>query len=386
MTTELSNLTTRVVRKIEEIPPRDWNSVFPRVLENYYFFKTLDESGFAQFSFFYIMVYDRERPVGATSCFLMNFPLDIAVQGPLKAVYNYVNRVLPNILSPRVLMCGLPMSQGRIGIAADSGPLLEAICGSMEKIAKENKAAMLIFKDFTGAYDDFLKPLSRKGFIKIESLPSTDMDIPFASFDEFLKSLSRVSRDGLKRKFKKIDGRIKVDLEITGALDDKILPRVYELYLQTFERMDLGLEKVPMDFFKQISRNMPEETKFFLWSIEGRIVAFAYCLVLEGYFIDYYLGFDYSVAYEYHLYFVRFRDLMKFCIAHGIKKYEMGVTSYEAKRRLGFDFIPLYFYMKHRNPLLNPFVKVVSHFMKPENFDPVFKDMKRNKNRAGYIN
>jgi predicted N-acyltransferase len=152
-----------------------------------------------------------------------------------------------------------------------------------------------------------------------------------------------------------------------------VLAEVHRLYLQTYKKQDIGLEKVPMVFFKNISRNMPKETKYFLWRIEAKLVAFAFCLISGDYFIDYYLGFDYSVAYQYRLYFVRFRDLIQWCLAHGIKTYEMGQTGYEAKRRLGFNFIRLYFYMKHRNPLLNPFFNLVSYFMKPENFDPVFK-------------
>ena len=122
---------------------------------------------------------------------------------------------------------------------------------------------------------------------------------------------------------------------------------------------------------------MPKESKFFIWRIDGKMAAFAWCLISKEYFIDYYLGFDYAVAYKYHLYLVRLRDLIKWCIANGIKKYEMGVTNYEPKRRMGFDYIPLYFYMKHCNKLFNPLFKIGICFMKPENFEPVFKEMKK---------
>jgi len=108
------------------------------------------------------------------------------------------------------------------------------------------------------------------------------------------------------------------------------------------------------------------------------MVSFAFCLIRGNYFIDYYLGFDYSIAHKYNLYFIRFRDLLKWCIANGVKKYEMGVTTYEPKRRLGFDFVRLYFYIKHRNRLINPFLKIIGHFIKPENFDPVFDTMDNN--------
>jgi len=372
-----SQLQTKIFRKIEEIPPQEWLSVFPGVLENYYFFKALDESGFDQFSFFYIIVYDNGVPVGATSCFLMDFPFDIMVNGALKTILTFVKKILPNILSPRVLICGLPMSQGRIGMVGLSALVMEAIYGCMEKIAQDELAAVLMFKDFACTYDSVFEPFLKKGFLKIESLPSTIMDIDFADFDGYLKTLSPVSRQDIKRKFKKIDGRVKIDLEVTNAPDDSALSEIYRLYLQTFDKQDMGMEKLTPDFFKHISRNMPQEAKYFLWRIEGKLVAFALCFVSKEYFIDYYLGFDYSVAYQYYLYFVRFRDLMKWCIARGIKKYEMGSTTYEPKRRLGFDFIRLYFYMKHRNKLINPFIGIVSRFIKPENFDPVFKEMKK---------
>ncbi|MDP2941230.1 MAG: GNAT family N-acetyltransferase [Candidatus Omnitrophota bacterium] len=370
-----SNLQIKITRKIADIPAQDWYSVFPKALENYYFFKSLDESAFEQFTFFYILVYDNGVPVGAASCFLMRFPFDSTVQGPLKVILGWVKRLLPHILSPRVLLCGLPMGQGRIGIAGDPVPVLEAICAGMETIAKEEKAAVFIFKDFNRADADTLRPLLKKGFLKIESLPSTEMDINFSSFEDYLKTLSRASRDGLKRKFKKVDAGPRIELEITGALEGSVLSEAHGLYLQTLTRMDLGFERVPEDFFRHIPENMPEEARYFLWRIKGRIVAFAFCLVSGGYFIDYYLGFDYAVAYQYHLYFIRFRDLMRWCIANGVKKYEMGVTTYEPKRRLGFNFVRLYFYIKHRNKLINPFVKIIGSFIKPENFDPVFKMM-----------
>ncbi len=384
-------LTARITNKISDFPEEDWNSISPPVLENYNFFKTIDESNFEQFSFFYILVYDNKIPVGATSCFLMRFALDMTVCGPLKVIFNSIKKILPGLLMPRVLMCGLPMAAGRIGISRENNRVMGKIHECLEKIAENEKAAMIIFKDFTGDYDNILKPFLKKSFCRIESLPSTDMKINFSSFNDYLKTLSRSSRDGIKRNFKKVDGKIKIDLEITNALKEDILPEVYRLYLETYEKNDIGLEKVPMEFFKNISRNMPEEAKYFLWRIDGKIAAFALCLVRKEYFIDYYLGFDYKIAHDYYLYFIRFRDLMNWCIKNGIKKYEMGATSYEAKRRLGFSFIRLYFYLKHRNPLVNLFAGVLTSFMKPENFDPVFKKMnKTGKNYScfpwGYTN
>ncbi|MCX5712942.1 MAG: hypothetical protein NTY47_07805, partial [Candidatus Omnitrophica bacterium] len=130
-------LKTRVVRKISQIPPEDWNKVYPDVLESYDFHRTLDDAGLDQFSLFYIMVYDRKAPIAATACFIMNYPLDTSINGPLRRVTNSIRRALPNIFSLKAVICGMPMGQGRIGIAGDADMIVKVISRRMEQIAKK---------------------------------------------------------------------------------------------------------------------------------------------------------------------------------------------------------------------------------------------------------
>ncbi len=371
-----SDLTTKVVKRIEELSPEEWAKTFPDVLENYYFFKTLDESHFDQFSFYYILVYDQDDVVGATSCFLMNYPLDTTVRGPLKALMSTIKKTFPNFLNLKVLICGLPMGPGRIGIIGKADQVMETILKCLEQIAQDEKVSIIAFKDFDAHYTNALDRLQEKEFWRFESMPNTEMEIKFKNFDEYLKTLSRVSRDGVKRKFKKVDGQVKIDLEISNELNGS-LEEAHALYLQTSAKNDVNFEILPKEFFENISKNMPNQTKYFLWRINNKLVAFALCLVSGDHFIDYYLGFDYSVAYDYHLYFVRFRDLMNWCIQNKIKKYEMGTTSYEPKKRLGFNFIPLYVYAKHRRKWINSLLKLLSRFLKPENFDQTLKELKK---------
>ena len=371
-----NNLTVKIFRKIEQIPEAEWRSIFPAGVENYNFLKSLDVSGFDQFTFFYLMVYRVEMPVGAISCFTMHFEVDMTVKGILKTIFKLSRKIAPNFMRPKVLMCGIPMGRGRIGLKDEGGEVLELMRSSLEHLAREEKAKMIIYKDFTKAYDEPFKPLLNKGYSKVESIPSTEMDLNFNSFDEYLKRLSRVTRDGLKRNLKKAGQLNKIELVVKNELNDKEAKQVHELYLQTFMKQALGFEKLPPYFFKAVSLNMPNETRYFLWRINEDIAAFALCFVKGDYFVDYYLGFNYALPREYYLYFIRFRDLLKWCIENGIRKYEMGVTSYDVKKRLGFDFIRLYFYIKHFNPLINMMVPVLKLFLAPRNSEPVFKEMK----------
>ena len=372
-------LRTRVLRRIEEVSRDEWNSVFPDVLESYDFFKSLDESNFEQFSFYYILVYERRALVGATACFLLSYSLDTSISGPLRRISNYITKLRPNIFSVKTLACGMPMGQGRIGVTGNADKVMRAILRKMEQIAKKEKASIIAFKDFDHSYTEMLDPLQKEGFAKFDSLPTTEMNIWFKDFEEYMKTLSAASRYDLRRKFKRVDHHVKIDLEIHDSLSDEALQDVYSLYMQVVDKHEMGFEVLPMDFFRVLPKNMSGRIKFFLWKIEGSLAAFLLCLVSEDFLIDYYVGLDYSVAHKYHLYFLKFRDIMNWCIKNKIKRYEMGITGYEPKRRLGFDFIPLYLYAKLRNRMLRPVFKFFCQFLKFENFDPDLKKIKKEK-------
>ena len=370
------HLRTRVIRKIEEISPDQWNKIFPDVPEGYYFLKTLDESKFDQFSFYYVLIFEHKQLVGAAPCFLVNYSLDTSVNGPLRQLTNAIKKTFPNLFSIKALVCGIPMGQGQIGISGYTSTIVEAIERRMEALARKINAPLIAFKDFDRSYDHYFVPLLKNGYLKIDSLPMTCLKLDFANFEDYLKTLSGATRYDFRRKLKKASS-IKIESSMVTTLDEATLKEVYDLYLQAVETHDMGFEIVPQEFFRLISINMPKKTKFFLWRINGKLAAFVFCLVSKDVLLDYYLGFDYTPAHEFHLYFVKFKEVMSWCLAHGIKTYEMGTTGYEPKRRLNFEFVPVYLYVKIRYKILRPFLKCLCTILKFENFDPELKRWKR---------
>jgi len=353
-------LRTKIVRKIQHIDPHQWKKIFPSVAENYYFLKTLDESSFEQFDFYYVLVYDKKELVGAAPCFVMNYA---------------IKKVFHNIFSLKALVCGIPMGQGHLG-NTPSLDVVEAIEMRMERLACKIKAPLLAFKDFDNSYDEAFKILLAKDYLKIDSLPMTRQELDFKNFEEFLNKLSSATRYDFRRKLKKVTD-VKIEFSAPKQLDDKTLDEAYELYLQAVEIHHRNFETVPKQFFKLIAQNMPQETQFFLWKLNGRLVAFSFCLVLNDLLLDYYLGFDYTPAHEYHLYFVKFKDMLEWCLKHKIKTYEFGATGYEPKRRLKFEMVPVYLYVKARPKILRPVIKLLSKVLKIENFDPILKQWKK---------
>lgn len=366
-------LRIKVTNRISDIPADDWNGVYPDVIEGYQFFRTLDELNLEQFRFYYMVVYSGKKAVAATPCFLMDYPLDSSVDGPVRRITNRIKKVMPRFFSLKAFICGMPMGQGRIGIVGDRQAALEVILRKMEQIAKKRRAPVIAFKDFDRSYSDVLGPLLKRGFTRFSGLPNTEMNIEFGDLEGYLKTLSPASRYDFRRKFKKVPKDLNIEMSVHDSISGADIEAVFRLYMEVVVGHDMGFEVLPIGFFRSVSENMPGKAKFFLWRIDKRIVAFSLSFVSGGTLMLYYTGLDYSVAHKYHLYFFVFRDVLNWCMEHNIKIFEMGYKGYETKRRLGFDFIPLGIYVKLRNKTLRPIFNAVAQLLKFENFDPALK-------------
>jgi hypothetical protein len=127
--------------------------------------------------------------IGEVGCFC--FPLDIVVAGKFKKITNFIKGSPPYILNPRILICGLPMRQGRIGIAQEPRVIIKAIYKGMEQIARQEQAGIIAFKDFDLSYRKILDD----GFLKIDSLKS------------LLKFLTDTVQSGVTEHFQEVMAR-----------------------------------------------------------------------------------------------------------------------------------------------------------------------------------
>lgn len=376
-------IKTRIVRRADEIPQDAWRRVYPPIIENQGFFKAIDDSRLDQFSFYYILAYRRNHLVGIAPCFVMDYPLDTSIKGPLRRVSNAIKRISPNIFSLRAFVCGCPIASGKIAMTEDQEHVFQAIVRRIDHTAKKMRASVIGYKDFEHASTPLLDTLQKSGYSKFDSLPNTELSVRFSDFEEYLNTLSAASRYDLRRKFRRVEGHANIRMEVTSSPDEKTLKEIHDLYIQTEGAHEMGFEVLTPEFFRNIACRMPDSAKFFLWKMEDRLVAFVLCLVSHDRLNDYYVGLDYSIAHKYHLYFLKFRDVLNWCIENKIKVYEMGLTGYEPKRRLGFDLVPLYLYVRHRNRLIRPLFGMICQFLKFENFDPALKKALQKQNVYG---
>jgi hypothetical protein len=119
---------------------------------------------------------------------------------------------------------------------------------------------------------------------------------------------------------------------------------------------------------------MPDRARFFVWRMNGRAVAFAVTMVNGDTLYDLYLGMEYPLALDLHLYFLTFRDVLSWAMAQRLQWYCSTPLGYDPKLRLGCDLAPLDLYVRHRSSVANFFMKRLLPWLEPTRNDKTLRE------------
>lgn len=366
----------KILNSIKDISRTDFKRLVGETAEGYSFFETLEASGFNDYSFHYALVDEKGVPVLFAPLFVSDFNLDIAVEGDaLKKLIKILRKVFPRFLITQTLFCGSPFGEnGFIGTKNKTGSqnAIIKLIEAMEIFCAKKNIPFMLLKDFLDDDKPLLRPAIAHGFFEVESFPNVRLELPFTSMEEYLKSLSHNTRKDIKRKIKHTLSQKHIEIKILDTVRDHI-EEIYRLYLNNYNASHVRFEKLTKDFFLNISRFLPQQTKYFLYFIEDHLVAFNLCLVSGNTLIDKFIGFDYKIARQYNLYFYTWYTNVEWCLKNDIGCYQVGQTDYGPKIQLGGKLIPMFAYLKHRNPLLNNLFKQLAKILAPSATDDILK-------------
>jgi predicted N-acyltransferase len=351
----------------------DWPRAFHACCKDHRFYEIIEATLANDFEYRYLVLRDLTGKVrGIQPFFFVQQSLVEGIPGGPRRLVDAVRKKFPRFLTMRVMMVGCAAGEGHLGALAssDSKWIAEALHTCLPEIARSAGASLLVLKDFPSTYRDILAGFSDNGFTRIPSMPMTRLALNFRDFDDYLGQLSYGTRKSLRRKFRKTERAAKIQLEIVSDIKPH-LDEVYPLYLAVHERSPMKFEKLTKEYLARLSQFMPERARFFIWRLEGRIVAFSICMVHESTIYDEYLGLDYAVALDLHLYFYTLRDILRWAIENGLTRYCSSPLNYDPKLHLGCNLAPLDLYVKHTQPLLNPFFRQVVRLLEPTRHDPV---------------
>jgi predicted N-acyltransferase len=356
---------------------RLWKSAFAHLRKDSRYYEIVEDTICPEFDYRYFAVKDASGLlIGVQPFFLLDQDL-LAGAGPrAKAFVKAARRVWPRFLTMRTLMVGCAAGEGHLDAQGESArlELAEALAGGIVRAARREKASLIVLKEFPAEYRDALSCFLDKGFARAPNMPMTRLDISqYASFDDYLsRAIKSKRRTEFRKKFKAAEASSPIELEV-AASPDAVIDEVYALYEQVFARSALQFEKLTKAYFIEVARRMPDKARFFLWRQDGRVVAFSLCLLQGDALYGEYLGLDYRIALDLHLYFYVMRDIISWAIENGFKSIVSTSLGYAPKLQMRHALEPLDLYIRHTSPLVNMALRAFLPLLEPTRGEPILK-------------
>ena len=353
-----------------------WKRVFQNKCKDHRYYEIVEETLEGGFEYHYLQTEDHSGNVRAIQpVFFLRQNLVEGVPGKIRSVVELVRKIFPRFLTMRVLMMGSAAGAGDLGVCdeKDEPWVANALRACLRIFARQNKASLVVLKDFPSSYRPVLETFCSNGYARIPSMPMTRLPLhQFQDWDGYFRTLSKATRKDLRRKFRKTERAPRIDMEMVNDITPYI-DEIHPLYLQVHERSPFKFETLTKNYFRAVSERLADRTRFFIWRQSGKIVAFSFCLICDDAIYDECMGLDYSVALDLHLYFYTLRDVITWALQQRLKYYYSNPLNYEPKLHLDCELVPLDLYVMHTNAFLNPIFRRAIEYLGPTRHDPVLR-------------
>jgi predicted N-acyltransferase len=365
----------RILTRAELEHCEAWQEAFRDKCKDHRFYEIIAQTLRSDFDYHYLLLEDRSGKVRAIQpLFFVQQNLVEGIPGKIRDTIEAVRRRFPRFLTMRTLMVGCAAGESHLDarLPEDQAWVAEALHASLKIYARRSRASLVVLKDFPAKYRDALRGFSSNGYTRVPSMPMTRLALKYADFDEYFQTLGKATRKDLRRKFRKTENAAPIEMEVVNDITPYV-DEIYPLYLQVHERSPMKFERLTKEYFCSLGQRMPERTRFFIWRQGGKVIAFSLCMVFDGTIYDDYLGLDYQVALDLHLYFYTLRDILRWALAQGLDCYCSSPLNYNPKLHLGCDLLPLDLYVMHTASFLNPIFRRALKFLEPTRHDPVLQ-------------
>ncbi len=366
-----------VSNRIPEVDAKTWAAGLSHLANDHRYYEAAHESLGDQFEHYYLLLKDHTGRTRAIQPFLIvNQDLVTGLPKAIKRTVDKVRRRFPSALMLRMLMVGCSAGEGHLVRDESTGSIewtAQALAESLQPVSRALKTAMIVMKEFPTNYRKALRPMKRAGYARVPSMPGSRLDLNFKTFDEYLQTrLSHKTRKNLRSKFRKASAAGGVEMEVVRDIEPH-LEELFPLYRQVMERSAYKFEVLTKSYFLQMSRRLSDRALFFIWRQNGKAVAFSSCAGHDGVLRDHYIGLDYAVALDHHLYFVTFRDIVTWALENKYHTYYSAALNYEPKYHLRHDLVPLDLYVRTSWDLVNPIFRAIVPYLEPTRYDPIIR-------------
>jgi Acetyltransferase (GNAT) domain len=365
------------------VPERDWHRFFPGEVESWGYYRAIEQAPPPGFTFGAIGVRRAGKLLAAAPLFRVTYRLDTPLQGRWRPVGDWLNKHAPRLVGLPVMGLGSPLADRcHIGFdptlsPVERGAIMRDMLDGLDAHAAKERVPLLAVKDLADRDAvDLHAGLSAAGYSRVAGLPVCVLELPFASEDDYIRSLSANNRSTLRRKLKRAD---KVAIEIThsaAGLEDEL----FALYEETRRnsRFDYGdFEQLSPRYFRDVMDALGDRAVLISCRVDGRLLAFKLMFVEDGRVIDKFWGMRYPVGREHNLFFVAWMAAVRWCLANGRTRLQSGQTAYAQKIKLGSQLEKLWVYFRHRGRVSNTIFRTFAPFIAFDRMDPELAEIRK---------
>jgi len=364
--------SVETIRRDELACCRHWSRAFEHERKDSRYYEIVEDTILQGFEYRYFTLKDASGAVCAVQpFFILDQDLLLGISPKIGGLIKSIRNIWPRFMRLRMLMVGCAAGEGHLD-NADVMSLFhqsQLLASAIVTEASKLRVSLIVLKEFPAKYRDPLRCFIRYGFTRVPSLPMTKLNIDYASFADYMnKALNSATRTKLRRKFRAAARSAPIEMSVVDDITPAI-EEIYPLYLQVYERSKLHFEKLSKQYFCRLGRTMPDKVRFFIWRQNGAAVAFTLCMIEGDAIYAEYIGLDYSVALDLHLYHYAIRDMITWSIANGYKWFRSSGLNYDPKLHLRHLLDPVDLYVRHISATKNILLKLILPLIEPSRYD-----------------
>ena len=342
-------MNVQLFDRIDDVPRQPWD----RLLEGRSvtfareFWQVIEGSGLNDLRIRHALFFDDDgSPCGLAN--LYSITTDIAIFAPtwLRRPLAAMRRVFPRFLTLPMLECGTPVTLNSppfVLLAAADTAFVQALDALLRREARKDGCWVIVVRDFEPGTESLLRLFKRHRYRRVDGLPNTYLDIAWSSPDEYLASMRSYYRSKLLKHLRRCR-EAGIRHENTGDFGS-LAPELCRQWRVVHEAADEFQREVLTErFYREFGSALPCRAMALLLYRGEQIVGHA-LLLLDGDLLRW-LYFGRSEARNDSLYIYVAYQVVETAIRLGVRRVEMGLTTYPVKQDLGARAVPIRFALR----------------------------------------
>ncbi|MDO3695690.1 hypothetical protein QVZ41_12645 [Wenyingzhuangia sp. chi5] len=341
------------------------------------YLRAIENSQIPYLSFLYVIVYQREIPVGVLYFQNIEITNGFYFQDTFpKELKKRITTKMLKSLCGNLLVCGNFFATGENGFALHddiSSKIVYDVLKDLKSVLKKTKnplgSSFTLFKEFWGNQELVIQQTLDKKYHSFEIDVNMVLSISnnWHTFQEYLGDMTTKYRTRAKSVYKKTES---VKAREFSAVEIKASQSlIHELYVSVVNTASFNMVKFTEENFYQFKKELKENFVFTGYFLENALVAFSTACFTDSGLDANYVGINYQINKSMPLYQRILYDYVQLAITNQVKELRLGRTAELMKSSLGAEPVPMKLYIKHDLQMVNTLIKPLVKKVKPSTYE-----------------